>query len=277
MTREANRLLDFWKQVLPVHDDVYFQGAIPEAQLRKVCSIYSLPDPEGVLLVYDDTLFGGGGDGFVLTASHFGFKSLAFGPQLVAFSDLTPGDIQYDGRQVTVRGEQVEITGEVAALKAGVGRALRQTLQGYRAAGPAGPYRDTPSLVGPHAILEILRATLPKHDDLYYRGEIPSRKLNNVVKQYAIRDPQDVLALYDDTIFGSADEGFVITGAKIYFKDITSGPVDVEIRLLNEWDIAYEKGALIVKGKKVEIGYDNLRLAEKLGEALRAILSGGAR
>ena len=128
MTHDPNAVLDYWKQALPLHDGVHYRGAIPEDKLAKVCEVYRLSDPQSVLILYDDTHFGGASEGFIVTASQFGFKVIADAPHLVTFRELNPGDVQYDGQQVTVRGEIVAMTGDVAALKAGLGQALRQTV-----------------------------------------------------------------------------------------------------------------------------------------------------
>ncbi len=53
-------------------------------------------------------------------------------------------------------------------------------------------------------------------NDIYIVPEIPEKKLNNALKSYG-KDvsPESVLALYDDTLFGSASDGFLFTGEKM--------------------------------------------------------------
>ncbi len=57
-------------------------GAIPEDKLAQVCRVVSLQDPGSVLLLCDDTLFGGVSEGFIVTASQFGFKAISFDPHI---------------------------------------------------------------------------------------------------------------------------------------------------------------------------------------------------
>lgn len=48
---------------------------------------------------------------------------------------------------------------------------------------------------------------------VFYKSYIPDKKLVNARKAYAdlSSDEEYVLLLYDDTVFGSAKEGFVMT------------------------------------------------------------------
>ena len=52
--------------------------------------------------------------------------------------------------------------------------------------------------------------------DIYVVPEIPEKKLNNALKSYGNNiSYESVLALYDDTLFGSASDGFLFTGEKM--------------------------------------------------------------
>ena len=51
---------------------------------------------------------------------------------------------------------------------------------------------------------------------IYVTPDIPEKKLNNAIKAFSCEDfYESILAIYDDTIFGSAKEGFVFTGKKM--------------------------------------------------------------
>lgn len=69
--------------------------------------------------------------------------------------------------------------------------------------------------------------------DVYIAPEIPEKKLNNVIKAYNCENYQNsILAIYDNTLLGSAKEGLVFTGEKLlynngnliefFYKDINS-------------------------------------------------------
>jgi len=52
--------------------------------------------------------------------------------------------------------------------------------------------------------------------DIYIVPDIPEKKLNNALKSYGSDvSYESVLALYDDTLFGSASDGFLFTGEKM--------------------------------------------------------------
>lgn len=71
---------------------------------------------------------------------------------------------------------------------------------------------------------EILRSYINElildEDDLYFYEDIPDKKLVNAIKSYSpdINEESNLLCLYDDTVFGSADEGFLITEDSISWK-----------------------------------------------------------
>jgi len=52
--------------------------------------------------------------------------------------------------------------------------------------------------------------------DIYVAPNIPEKKLNNALKSYGDNVAyESILALYDDTLFGSASDGFLFTGEKM--------------------------------------------------------------
>ena len=53
-------------------------------------------------------------------------------------------------------------------------------------------------------------------DDMYITPDIPEKKLNNVIKTFKCENfYESILAIYDDTLFGSAKDGLVFTGEKM--------------------------------------------------------------
>jgi len=56
--------------------------------------------------------------------------------------------------------------------------------------------------------------------DVYVTPEIPEKKLNNAIKAYKCESfYESILAIYDDTVFGSAKNGLVFTGEKMIYSD----------------------------------------------------------
>jgi len=60
---------------------------------------------------------------------------------------------------------------------------------------------------------------------VYVKPNIPMKKLNGALGSYAKSvAPEDVLVLIDDTVFGGAKEGLVLTGEAMYCKELASTP-----------------------------------------------------
>jgi len=57
-----------------------------------------------------------------------------------------------------------------------------------------------------------------KTEGLYVASEIPHNKLNNAKNNYPIPNDETVWVLYDNTIFGHAKHGFVVTDKNIYLR-----------------------------------------------------------
>lgn len=63
------------------------------------------------------------------------------------------------------------------------------------------------------------------HDNVYARPKIPRKKLEGAISSYALSvSPRDVLVLLDDTLFGGAKEGLLVTGDEIYCKQKFDAP-----------------------------------------------------
>lgn len=96
----------------------------------------------------------------------------------------------------------------------------RAALQGYK---PAVLEYAFSSKFSEHKVLGLFRAFMGKQEGvqcigkiggIYCRPNIPEGKLDYVLSTYAKHcniDPKDVLVLFDDTFFGTAGDGFIIT------------------------------------------------------------------
>lgn len=57
--------------------------------------------------------------------------------------------------------------------------------------------------------------------NMHVAPKIPDKKLNNAIEAYGFSgSPGAVIAVYDNTLFGSAKEGFLITGEHFYFRNL---------------------------------------------------------
>ncbi len=63
---------------------------------------------------------------------------------------------------------------------------------------------------------------------VFIAPEIPEKKLNNAVKAFHCEDNiGSIIAIYDNTLLGSAKEGLVFTGEKIIYKSSSSEPTEL--------------------------------------------------
>ncbi len=72
-------------------------------------------------------------------------------------------------------------------------------------------------------------------DRVFIAPNIPPRKLNGALSTYGLgfgAKPADVLLLVDDTLFGSAGDGFMVTRTHLLAHDIATTPVGFELASL---------------------------------------------
>jgi hypothetical protein len=105
------------------------------------------------------------------------------------------------------------------------------------------------------AILALLRQHFGADDSLYLRPTIPPKKEAGARRVHATSLPADerILALYDDTVFGSGEDGFVVTARRVCWKNIGGEPRSIEWRFLEPESIVPEGRTLAVSGLVIEI------------------------
>jgi hypothetical protein len=85
------------------------------------------------------------------------------------------------------------------------------------------------------AILGLLRQHFGADDSLYLAPLIPPRREVGARCAHGAGLPSDerILALYDDTVFGSGEDGFVVTARRLCWKNIKGEPRSIEWRFLD--------------------------------------------
>ena len=108
-------------------------------------------------------------------------------------------------------------------------------------------------------------------DSIYTAPDIPDKKLKNALRSFAPGvEPKDVLLLADDTVFGSAKEGLIITRDAVYGKESWECPRKIQL---------FKNTTVSVKGSKVLCinNYDFITLTQhkdhysKLAAVIRAV------
>lgn len=131
----------------------------------------------------------------------------------------------------------------------------------------------------PSELLEEIQKSLEgfTHKSLYV-GTIPPRKLNNAITTYATQvSPEDVLLLYDNTVFGSAKDGLLLTQEGVYWRN-DSGEADRlrfdEIRKVDVLKYALSSG-LVLNQKEVQVELsDEEKLVNSLANVIRSLTRG---
>jgi len=107
------------------------------------------------------------------------------------------------------------------------------------------------------SIIELIKNEIKKigkvNKDVYIAPNIPPRKLKNVIKSFNLKNEwKDIITIYDNTVFGSADKGFVFTDKKLIFKKMFENPKIFYYKDLSY--VKYEQETIINKkgNKKIK-------------------------
>lgn len=114
---------------------------------------------------------------------------------------------------------------------------------------------------------------------LFLAPAIPHNKLTNALSAYgAGLQPQQVLLLYDDTIFGGAREGVMLTADAVYWHNIADEPVRIPYRQVHsvvheEATSLFQNAGVVVNGKKAvtNTADQENQLAERLAHVIRCL------
>ncbi len=216
---------------------VYYRPFVPqlkEAAARGSHAAY-LPASEPVLVLHDATLLGSGENGFVVTPERLCWKNLFEHPRQIAWSEIDPASIAAHGSSVDVAGGNIVVGGEIAMHAARffaelAGRSHHDAGGPYRRQGDASAESADGQAAAVARLTARARPYLGEVEDLFYDPAIPASKLERARAMHARHLPrrERVALLYDDTLFGSAEEGFLLTPHLFCWKNLSSGPMALE-------------------------------------------------
>jgi hypothetical protein len=112
MTEEA--ILGLLRQHFGADDSLYLAPTIPmrrEVGARRAHAAH-LPEGERILALYDDTVFGSGEDGFLVTAKRLCWRNIKGEARSIEWRFLDPESVIPDGRKLAVSESTIEISGE---------------------------------------------------------------------------------------------------------------------------------------------------------------------
>lgn len=83
-----------------------------------------------------------------------------------------------------------------------------------------------------------------------YNSDGFDKKINNAIKKFKIYlNREDIIAYFDNTLFGGGDEGFILTTSGIHYRNTFSDPVSVDYKSI--YKVEKTKSGFEVNGKEV--------------------------
>ena len=271
-----------WRRI-GLHPEVFITPGIPPRKVATVRALHKIYGEEPVLVLLDDTAWGGAKDGAVLTAMRLCWRDMMSSPHQRRWDSLTPAAItESDNGEVLVEGEAISLDLVPLEQRPALAAFLREVVAGaaprphpFRGGGLELGYRD--GLLERRAQVEkritaLCGEHLAQDSDTYRWPDIPKRKLTQVRQTHALSLPDDerVLAVYDCTVFGSAEESLVITGRRLCWKNLGEQPRQIPWEYLPPDAMqATSTGSVQLGGCRVDLLGDEER-AVKLVLFLRA-------
>jgi len=212
-------------------DPVYHAPSIPRAKEERARRVHAqhLPESEPILVLYDGTVFGSAENGFVVTAARLCWKNLLEHPRQIGWSEIDPASVEPDDDGgIVVAGGSINAIGGLAPAAAA---AFLREMAARAGAGSDGPYRlgavrprdgDEDAPITLSRLVSLSRSYLGEAADVFYHPAIPPAKLAKVRATHRRHLPagEEIAALYDDTLFGGAAEGFALTTRRLCWKSL---------------------------------------------------------
>ncbi len=240
---------------------VFYAPSIPrdkEASARFAHDLH-LPDDEAILVLHDGTVFGSAEEGFLVTRARLCWKNPWEHAKQIAWRDLDPSAIKRDVGKVLLEGGDIALSGE---LVLGVSRFLL-AMTGVARGGDLGPYRGVvPLATTPEAltlpetrIVALARSLVGDVLDVFYSPRIPRTKLHRARLAHAahLSKEEPVAVLYDDTIFGSAEEGFLLTSKRLCWKLLAEPATQLPWGMIDAETISGSGSYVEVMGAEIKL------------------------
>lgn len=237
---------------------LYRAPAIPadlEVAVRRVHGA-SLPAAEPVILLYDDTVFGTGENGFVLTPRRICWKALGEAPASLPWKVLRARDVRAEGCAVVVSAGRLPLTGWDEAMADRLVVELRTWVE--RAAGEEQAYRSAARERRAWAAddaLALVRRHLRPSKRLHVHPDVRADLEAMARRVHGLGEAEVIVAVYDASLLGGGAEGFVVTTERLCWKNLLEAPLQVR------WDgLAAE--SVVVVGASVRVAGGTVRVGK---------------
>ncbi|MGN7360471.1 hypothetical protein ACTHPF_21425 [Paenibacillus sp. SAF-054] len=184
------------------------------------------------LIVYDNTAFGSGKDGCLLTNKRICIKNPFAKPQSYSYYSVSVIELRGIGKDLFINGFEVAVTmltSDDAKIKfCAMLNRMRNDLAEEKVHGEEGAAAEGGGFSYPRlakSLLErsILGSDLSRKLFLYEKGAKNEKKFQNAFSAYAALQPDEIpMFLYDDTAFGSAKQGLLASSEALYIRNTMS-------------------------------------------------------
>jgi hypothetical protein len=272
-SRDADEIVRLCAETIGENVAVHARPSIPPEKEKNARAAHRrhLPESEPILVLCDSTLLGSGDDGFLLTTERLCWKNLWAHPRQIPWGEVDPARVEPDGGAVAIAGGRISLWPELASAAA----LLIRRVAARPSAAETGPYRGATEASSDVArLVALARRTLGEVHDVYFDPSIPPKKLGSARAVHAGHLPADetVAILYDDTAFGGAREGFVITARRLCWKNGAGEPRQAEWEAIDPAAIAPGKNYVRVGGAEID-----LTARDELAGPVAALLTAIAR
>lgn len=245
-------LIDFFKEKkFAGCENIYIRPHIPAKQLSNAVGAYSVRvEPKEVVVLIDDTAFGSGKDGILICENRLVIREMFSSARAYEYDAIE--SINCEGRRLYINEREaykLSIPGkdELAVFFELMNEwiSCRGTSMQSREPRATAPASSKTSTGMGEFLFEVGRKVIS--DKVYVRPHIPAKKLQSAVNAYGNGvSPEDVIILVDDTAFGSAKDGILITDKSIYIKIFTESLRAYEWGAVESIDI--EKKTIYING-----------------------------
>lgn len=265
---------------------IFIAPNIPMQKLRNAIQSYGEGIPfDEVLLLADDTVFGSAKDGLILTVKMLAIKRGFESPKRVYFdkvnsinfaksniyingtnfSDFIQINSKHLGGLADILNQHIEQIKKIAETTVVVNSRIATEDSAPTPQNERFPIQreSTSSRLKLSEFVSLSGLTSITSNTVYFPPNIPIKKINGAQSSHGgIINPSDIAILIDDTVFGSAKDGVVITNESIYIKegskpsrnyklnDITSVSSNENVIFING-----QNSAKMVLAAKLELGY----------------------
>ncbi len=184
------------------------------------------------LIVYDNTAFGSAKDGCLLTNKRICIKNPFAKPQSYSYHSVSVIELKGIAKELFINGFEVTttmLTADDAKIKfCAMLNRIRNDLAeaNIRAEEDPAPVENSFSyseLTGNLLERSIMGSDLSRKLFLYEKGPKNEKKFQNAFSAYALLQPDEIpMFLYDDTAFGSAKQGLLVSSSAVYVRNTMS-------------------------------------------------------